>query len=104
MSLALGRFDHRERDPVLNRAARIFIFQFQEKVTRPGVDLRDLHQRRVADQRKDRGWLVVGNRWRWRSLDHSEKLFDLWLACVRPLGLAVFKKLLERWKADFAVV
>src|SRR5213079_3516790 len=104
MSLALGRLDHRERNPILDRAAWILIFQFQEKVTRPGVDLRDLHQRRFADQRKDRGWLVVGNRWRWRSLDHSKKLFDLWLACVRPLGLAVFKKLLERWKADFAVV
>src|SRR6266404_917297 len=73
MSLALGRFDHRERDPVLNRAARIFIFQFQEKVTRPGVDLRDLHQWRIADQRKDRGWLVMRNRRRWRRLDHSKK-------------------------------
>src|SRR5213079_482112 len=73
MSLALGRLDHRERNPILDRAAWILIFQFQEKMTRPGVDLRDIHQRGVADQRKDRGWLVVRNRRRWRSLDHSKK-------------------------------
>src|SRR4029434_1358545 len=66
-------FDHRERDPVLNRPARILILQFQEKVARAGVELRDLHEWCVADQRKDRRRLVMRNRRRWGRLNHSQK-------------------------------
>src|SRR4030095_6190260 len=75
-----------------------------EKVARAGVELRDLHQWCVADQRKDLRRLIGRNRRRWRSLNHSKRLLDLRLAFVRPLRLAVLKKLLQDWKADFAVV
>ena len=62
ISLSLGRFDHRQRDSVLDRATRILIFKFQKKLTRASVELRNLHQRRVANERQNCGRFVVRSR------------------------------------------
>ena len=53
LSFPLGGFDHRERDAILDRAGRILVLQLDEKLARSGVHPRDLHQRRVADERKN---------------------------------------------------
>ena len=45
----LCRFDHRERNPVLDRAAWILILKFEKKLTWTGLQLRNLHEGRVAD-------------------------------------------------------
>ena len=70
--LLLRRFDHRERDPVLDRAAGVLIFKLKKKVTRARVELRHLHQRRVANERQNRGWLVLRNRRRFGRVTHEK--------------------------------
>ena len=47
--VGLGCFDHRQRNPVLDGATRVLIFEFEKKPTLAGVELRHLHQRRIAD-------------------------------------------------------
>ena len=66
-AVALGGVDHRQADSVLDRAARVLRLELEEELARPGVEARHAHQRRVADQRKDRGRLV-GRRHLGRSL------------------------------------
>src|SRR5439155_340049 len=53
LSIALGGLDHRESDAVLDRASGILALELEEKLARPGVEPRHLHERRVADERKD---------------------------------------------------
>ena len=57
--IAFRGFDHRQRDAVLDRAGRVLVLELDEKLTRSGIHPRDLDQRRVADQRKNRGRLAV---------------------------------------------
>ena len=57
--IALGRFDHRERDTILDRAGRILVLELHEKLARPGVHARDFDERRVADERKNGRRLTV---------------------------------------------
>ena len=56
-SIAFRRFDHRESDAILDRAGRVLVLELEEKLARAGVHPRDFHQRRVADERKNRGRL-----------------------------------------------
>ena len=49
-SLLLGRLDHSERDAIFDRAGRILIFQFNEKLAGTGIDPRDLDERRIANE------------------------------------------------------
>src|SRR5262249_55525522 len=68
----LRRFDHRERDPVLDRATGILILKFEKQLARPSVELRNLHQGRVADQRKNVRRFIVRCDWRRKSFRHEK--------------------------------
>ena len=59
MPVALGGFDHRESDAILDRAGRVLVLELHEKLARTGVHPRDLDQRRVADERKNCGRFVA---------------------------------------------
>ena len=50
---ALRAFDHRQPDAVLDRAARIGAFQFQEQLAAPGIQVLRAHHRGLADQFED---------------------------------------------------
>jgi hypothetical protein len=50
LAAALGALDHREPDAVLDRAAGILRFELQQQRAGPGIEPRNLDQRRVADQ------------------------------------------------------
>ena len=71
-SIALSSLNHGQADAIFDGASRILIFEFEKKLARPGVELRDLHQWCIADQRKNRRRFAGRNRWRSRSLDHSK--------------------------------
>ena len=49
-AVALGGIDHRQADPVLDRAAGVLRFELQEQRAGAGVEPRHAHQRRVADE------------------------------------------------------
>jgi hypothetical protein len=51
-AVLLGRSDHRAGDAVLDRAARVLVFQLQEQAAKAGVEVPDLNHRGVADQLK----------------------------------------------------
>ena len=57
-ALLFCRFDHGQRNAVLDRAGGILIFQLHKKLARPGVDARDLDQWCMADEGKDGGRFV----------------------------------------------
>src|SRR5205085_3771475 len=63
-SVALRRFDHRKRDAVFDRSARIVVFELEEKLTKTGIEPCDLDERGVADERKDRRRFLRGGRMR----------------------------------------
>ncbi len=46
----LGRFDHRQRDAVLDRAAGVLVLQLDEQPARPGLQRRQLQHRGRPDQ------------------------------------------------------
>ena len=48
-AVALGRLDHAECGPVLDRAARILVLQLDEQPARPGIEGTQLDHRGVAD-------------------------------------------------------
>jgi hypothetical protein len=52
LAVLLGRSDHRAGDAVLDRAARVLVFQLQEQAAKAGVEVPDLNHRGVADQLK----------------------------------------------------
>src|SRR5216683_6614207 len=62
-SLVFCGFDHGERNTVFDRARRILIFKFNEKLTWPSIHSRDFDERRVADERKNRRRFVAGQNW-----------------------------------------
>ena len=53
--VALGVGDHGERDAVLDRAAGVLAFEFQEKAALAGVEFGQFDHRSFADQLQDRG-------------------------------------------------
>src|SRR5262249_48299116 len=55
-ALVLRSLDHRQRNPILDRASWVLVFKFEEKLTGTGIELCNLHQRRVADEREDLRW------------------------------------------------
>ena len=67
--IALGGFDHRERDAILDRSARVVVFELEKELAETGVEPRDFDQRRVANQRKDRRRFLM-RRGRVRELHH----------------------------------
>ncbi len=70
-SIAFRRLDHRESDAILDRAGRILVLEFKKKLARAGVHPRDFHQRRVADERKNRGRFVARHRRHSGKFDHG---------------------------------
>jgi hypothetical protein len=68
-AVAFGGLDHRQADAVLDRAAGVLRFELQEQRARPGVEARDLDQRRVADQFQD--GRLVGDAQAWGSWSAS---------------------------------
>src|SRR4029077_16972569 len=84
--LGLSCFDHRQRDSVLNGATRILIFKFEKKLTRPGVELRYFHQRRIADERKNLGRFAVRNGGRCGTLTHKVTRSTARLCATIPTG------------------
>ena len=59
LALALGGLDHRQRDPVLDRAARIEVLELgQEPRTAGRLEVRQPHDGRVADEVGENGELA----------------------------------------------
>ena len=61
-AVALGGLDHRQADAVLDRAAGVLRLQLEEQLAAAGVELRDLDQRRVADEVEHGGAGRTGGR------------------------------------------
>ena len=50
LAVAFGGFDHAQADAILDRARRVVAFEFGEEFAGAGIQVREFHQRRVADQ------------------------------------------------------
>src|SRR6476661_869063 len=85
-SVGFRGFDHRQRDPILDRATGILIFKFQKKPARPGVQLRCFHERRIADERKDLGRFVLCNGGGCGTLTHKATRSTARLCATIPTG------------------
>ena len=73
-TVLLRRLDHGKRDSVLDRTARILAFQFQEQLTRPGIEVVHPDDRSMADQFE---YVPRGDRHVLRSFDRSgPRVFD----------------------------
>ena len=72
MAGLLSRFDHRQTNAVLDRAARIQKFDFRDDGrARRGAEPRQPHQRRVADRVQDGRENLLGHA---VELEHTAKL------------------------------
>ena len=60
LAVALGRFDHAQADTILDRARRVVAFEFREEFAGAGIEVREFHQRRVADQVED---VAISGQW-----------------------------------------